>query len=458
MGSGLAIRTDIEVETLRRYARHEADGRVASRLLAIANALSGMSRQAAAEAGGMDRQTLRDWVVRFNAEGIGGLADRPRPGRPTWLDEGEQAVLKAIILRGPDPEKDGDSAFRAIDVCRIAKERFGVDYSENGMLQLMKSLGLSRQKTRPRHPEGDPAAKQAFKKGALPGRHPDEDVQLWFQDEARVGQKGRNVHIWYEKGIRPTALTDRRFKSAYIYGAVRPGSDDAFALVLPRADTAMMQIFLDDFSAALEPHVHAILVMDKAGWHVTGRLKLPANVSLVHLPSYSPELNPVERVWLYLKQRFLSHRLFADERAIVEACARAWNWNDLLAETGRIASLTAYPYLKKGGNMTLALICREALRSTRSVDLNGHRGVNPPTLHCGNVPLLQCASGATAVPRSVERCSVSCDRYLSSVSISLKPLIVYRNRFLEGSPVEKRPKRTAMLGWQAPVFSLSTQN
>lgn len=170
MGGGLAIRTDIEVETLRRYARLEADGRVASRLLAIASALSGMSRQAAAEAAGMDRQTLRDWVVRFNAEGIAGLADRPRPGRPTWLDEGKQAVLKAIILRGPDPEKDGVSAFRAIDVCRIVKERFGVDYSENGMLQLMKSLGLSRQKTRPRHPQGDPAAKRAFKKGALPRR------------------------------------------------------------------------------------------------------------------------------------------------------------------------------------------------------------------------------------------------------------------------------------------------
>lgn len=178
-------------------------------------------------------------------------------------------------------------------------------------------------------------------------RHPDEDVQLWFQDEARVGQKGRNTRIWYEKGIRPTALTDKRFKSTYIYGAVRPGSDDAFALVLPRADTAMMQIFLDAFSATIKPNVHAILVMDKAGWHVTGRLKLPANLSLVHLPSYSPELNPVERVWLYLKERFLSHRVFADERAIVDACARAWN--DLLAEAGRIASLTAYPYLKKVG-------------------------------------------------------------------------------------------------------------
>lgn len=80
----------------------------------------------------------------------------------------EQAVLKAMILRGPDPEREGVSAWRAVDVCRLVRERFGVEYSENGMLRLMKDLGLSRQKTRPKHPQGDGAEKKAFKKGALP--------------------------------------------------------------------------------------------------------------------------------------------------------------------------------------------------------------------------------------------------------------------------------------------------
>jgi transposase len=176
-------------------------------------------------------------------------------------------------------------------------------------------------------------------------RHRDKDVQLWFEDEARVGQKGRNAHVWYQKGQRPTAPTDKRFKSVYIYGAVRPGADDAFGLILPHADTAMMSLFLNAFSASLAPNVHAILVMDKAGWHVTGRLNVPANISLVHLPPYSPELNPVERGWLYLKDRYLSHRVFPDATAIMDACANAWN--DLVADTGRIASLTGYPYLKK---------------------------------------------------------------------------------------------------------------
>jgi DDE superfamily endonuclease len=177
--------------------------------------------------------------------------------------------------------------------------------------------------------------------------HPDDEIQLWFQDEARVGQKGRNAHVWFEKGVRPTARTDKRFKSAYIYGAVRAGTDDAFALVLPWADTAMMTLFLGAFSRSLPAGIHAVLVLDKAGWHVTRRLELPANVSLVHLPSYSPELNPAERVWLYLKERFLSHRVFPDEAAIVDACAKAWN--ELTAEAGRIASLTDYDYIRQVG-------------------------------------------------------------------------------------------------------------
>jgi len=168
MGAAVAIRTDIEASELRRLARQEAGGRVAARLLGLANVLDGMSREAAARAAGMDRQTLRDWVHRFNAKGVEGLRDQPRPGRPVWLTEGQQATLKAIVLRGPDPDRDGVSAWRIVDLCRIAAERFGVTYREGGMLRLAKSLDLSWQKTRPSHPKADRAAQERFKRGALP--------------------------------------------------------------------------------------------------------------------------------------------------------------------------------------------------------------------------------------------------------------------------------------------------
>jgi transposase len=124
MGAPVPIREDIPAAQLRRQAK-QTNGRVACRLLALANVLDGMRRADAAGRAGMDRQTLRDWVIRFNAEGIEGLCDRPRSGRPSWLDDGQLAAFQALVLRGPDPERDGVSSWRAKDLCRLVEDRFG---------------------------------------------------------------------------------------------------------------------------------------------------------------------------------------------------------------------------------------------------------------------------------------------------------------------------------------------
>jgi transposase len=168
-------------------------------------------------------------------------------------------------------------------------------------------------------------------------------LQLWCQDEARVGQKGRVCHRWYERGVRPPGLADKRFESLYLFAACRPGTDQAFALALPEATTAAMSLFLAAFAEQLEPDAHAVLILDRAGWHGSRRLTVPGNITLLPLPAYSPELNPVERVWLYLRERFLSHRVLDGYKAVLDAACDAWN--ALAAETGRLTSLTAYPYL-----------------------------------------------------------------------------------------------------------------
>jgi transposase len=115
MGVALAIRDDLTPEALRRWARGEPTRRAALRMLAIANALEGLSRAEAARLAGMERQALRDAVVRYNAEGIAGLYDRPKSGRPQRLGEAEQAALAARVFRGPDPERDGVSAWTPCD-------------------------------------------------------------------------------------------------------------------------------------------------------------------------------------------------------------------------------------------------------------------------------------------------------------------------------------------------------
>jgi transposase len=114
---------------------------------------------------------------------------------------------------------------------------------------------------------------------------------------------------------------------------------------MPYANTEAMQEFLDRFAATIGEDEHVVMVLDQAGWHGSGALVVPGNITLVPLPPYSPELNPVERVWLYLKQRFLSHRLHPDYDAIVEAACTAWN--RLAAQAGRIKSLCSYPWIPK---------------------------------------------------------------------------------------------------------------
>lgn len=163
----LAIRQDLPAAELRRLAWREPDRRAAMRLLALANALDGLPRAEAARRAGMERQALRDAVRRYNAEGPDGVHDRPRSGRPERLTPGRQAAaLKAWVLRGPDPEREGVSAWRLVDICAHAERAYGVRYSGWGMACLLRRLGLVRQKTRPRHPEGSAAERAAFKKWA----------------------------------------------------------------------------------------------------------------------------------------------------------------------------------------------------------------------------------------------------------------------------------------------------
>ena len=174
-------------------------------------------------------------------------------------------------------------------------------------------------------------------------RHPEAEIQLWCQDEARVGQKGRGVRVWHQRGLRPEGVIDHRHASAWIYAAVRPGTDEAFALVIPEVSAAAMQVFLDRFAAGLPDAAHAALLLDGAGWHIADELTVPPNLSLIFLPPYAPELNPVERLWLFLRERHLSHRLLDDYDVIVDALCRAWN----ALTTERIRSLTSYPYLEQ---------------------------------------------------------------------------------------------------------------
>ena len=165
MGAAPGIRTDLASPArLRRLARRERNPRTATRMLAIAGALEGMSRAEAARLAGMERQALRDAGIRHNAEGVEGLRDRPKPGRPPALTEAEQAMLLNAVFHGPDRARDGCQDWTLPALCRWVEDRFGKRLHLASLSRVVRRLDLSRQKTRPLHPQADERANAAFAK------------------------------------------------------------------------------------------------------------------------------------------------------------------------------------------------------------------------------------------------------------------------------------------------------
>lgn len=170
MGGAVAItRVDLTAAELRAAAGREKDGSAARRMLALAMVLDGADRKSAAETCGMDRQTLRDWVHRYNAEGLRGLHDLKTPGPKPKLTAEQQAELAKLVEAGPDPVRHGVVRWRRVDLRDELERRFGVALHERSVGKVLAKLGYRRLSVRPRHPQSDEEAQQAFKK-TLPQR------------------------------------------------------------------------------------------------------------------------------------------------------------------------------------------------------------------------------------------------------------------------------------------------
>jgi transposase len=161
-------RLELSAAKLRGVASRSQAGRVACRVLAIAHVLEGSSRADAAAACGMDRQTLRDWVHRYNREGLGGLSDGQRSGRPPALLTEQMQDLKDLVLAGPDLAINGVTRWRCIDLCVVIAERYEVVVHERTVGKLLRRMGLTRLQPRPYHPKKDAAAQETFKKTLRP--------------------------------------------------------------------------------------------------------------------------------------------------------------------------------------------------------------------------------------------------------------------------------------------------
>lgn len=172
----------------------------------------------------------------------------------------------------------------------------------------------------------------------------DRTVEVWVQDEARFGQQGTLTHVWADTGSRPAAVKQTEYEWLYLFGAVNPCTGESSALLAPTVNTDLMNAHLAMISKQVGPQRHVVLVLDQAGWHVSKELKRPDNLTLLYLPPYSPELNPIERLWLYLRDHYLSNRVYADEDALWDACRDAWNRLD----PARLASVCHAEWITRG--------------------------------------------------------------------------------------------------------------
>jgi transposase len=150
-------------------------------------------------------------------------------------------------------------------------------------------------------------------------------VTVWFQDEMRAGQQGTLSTVWDDTGGRPTRVKQTEYAWVYLYAAVDPLTGRSAAMLAPHADTHYMNEHLRFVGEAAAPDEHVVLVLDGAGWHKSKALRVPPNVTLLHLPPYSPELNPAERPWRTLRQDYLSNRAFTDYDELFEEVKAAWN-------------------------------------------------------------------------------------------------------------------------------------
>jgi len=173
--------------------------------------------------------------------------------------------------------------------------------------------------------------------------HPGRRVRWFVQDEARVGQQGTLTRVWARTGSRPAAVKQTEYEWVYLWAAVEPATGVSVGMITPDVNSDRMQQFLDGLSGTVAADEHAVLVLDNAGWHVAKALRVPANVSLLFLPPYSPELNPAERVWAYLRGHYLANRVYADYDALLQAADDAW----LKLDAATLKTICRCPWIER---------------------------------------------------------------------------------------------------------------
>lgn len=342
------VRDHLSLEALQHLTRSIQGTKLWKRHQAVILAIQGRSAKEIAEALSCSQRAAQKWITRYNQGGPEALQEQPRSGRPLRFSGPEVARFVERIEAGPRPE-EGRSTFYGHDYQRILRDEFGVVLSLQAVYDLLHRLGFSSLMPRPQHKDADEDLQACFREvvveqvQAIRDDHPDERVDVYFEDEARMGQQGTLCRVWARTGSRPHGVRQTQYSYLYVFTAACASTGHACGLMSPVLNVEAVNLFLDQFARELPEGVHAVLIWDGAGYHTSSRLVVPPRVSLIQLVPYSPELNPVENLWHYLRSHYWSLQVYANYELMEEAAMDAWRRVCLVPESVR--SICAAPYI-----------------------------------------------------------------------------------------------------------------
>ncbi|MBB1420189.1 IS630 family transposase [Pseudoalteromonas sp. SG44-1] len=314
---------------LLALSRKEPNARKRIRLLAVSLFFEGENRTNIAKRLNTARGSVNKWVSNYLNNGVTGLNNKPIKGRPAKLTLQQLNTLSDYVKQSASSSEGG--RLMGEDIAQYIYDQFNIRYHTDHIYKLLKKRGFSWITSRSKHPKQSKESQEAFKKFQVetilhtPGHLPLDRIDVWFQDEARFGQQNQTTRLWAETGSRPRATKQQQFEYGYLFGAVCPSNGKTEALISPIVNKDVMTQHMELISKATEVGRHAVVIVDGAGWHTIDTVKPFNNVTLIKLPPYSPELNPIEQVWSWIRQHCLSNRVFSGYEEIVEQVSQAWN-------------------------------------------------------------------------------------------------------------------------------------
>ncbi|MFC5078556.1 hypothetical protein VTH8203_01719 [Vibrio thalassae] len=313
----------------KKLASQQKSIQMKMRLLALSHFKDGHSRTQIAKFLKVSRTSVNKWVQTFLEDGLDGLQEKPRTGRPAFLNPQQREQLSLYIKNRAEDSSGG--RLTGADIHTYIAEEFGKYYHPDSIYYLLNHMGFSWITSRSKHPKQSQQIQDDFKKFKIEtilkihGHMGLERVDVWFQDEARFGQQNTTTRLWAERGSRPRAVKQQQFEYAYLFGSVCPTRGIGEAMVVPWVNKEIMVEHLKQIAAVTEKGRHAVVIMDDAGWHTEDIADEFQNISVIKLPPYSPELNPIEQVWSWLRQHYLANQSFSDYEDIVSKVCSAWN-------------------------------------------------------------------------------------------------------------------------------------